>query len=218
LKNEPSLLHGSEKMQILIVDDHPVILSGCRAMLSPYSDIEVIDALDSTLAYDKYVETRPDVAVIDVNLPGTSGFALTRRILDFDPQARIIIFTMNDDPIFAARAIENGAKGYIGKCEDPARFVTAIRAVATGQTFLLPEMAQKLAFLDPGRRDFLTGLNARELEILRLLRSGKSMAEIAGIINVSYKTVANSCAVLKRKLGARTPLDLVRIAVENKLA
>ncbi|WP_297299695.1 response regulator transcription factor [uncultured Methylovirgula sp.] len=205
-------------MRILIVDDHPVILSGCRAMLSPHSDIDVIDALDSTQAFDTYVEMRPDVAVIDVNLPGMSGFALTRRILDFDPQARIIIFTMNDDPIFAARAIENGAKGYIGKCEDPARFVAAIRAVATGQTFLLPEMAQKLAFLDPGRRDFLTGLNARELEILRLLRSGKSMAEIAGIINVSYKTVANCCAVLKRKLGARTPLDLVRIAVENKLA
>ena len=187
-------------------------------MLSPHSDIEVIDALDSAQAYDKYLQIRPDVAVIDVNLPGMSGFALTRQILEHDPQARIIIFTMNDDPIFAARAIENGAKGYIGKCEDPARFVAAIRAVASGQTFLLPDMAQKLAFLDPGRRDFLTGLNSRELEILRLLRSGKSMAEIAGIINVSYKTVANSCAVLKRKLGARTPLDLVRIAVENKLA
>jgi DNA-binding NarL/FixJ family response regulator len=205
-------------MQILIVDDHPVILSGCRAMLSPHPDMTVIDALDSAQGFQKYVETRPDVVVIDVNLPGMSGFALTRQILDHDPQARIIIFTMNDDPIFAARAIENGAKGYIGKCEDPARFVAAIRAVAAGETFLLPEMAQKLAFLDAGRRDFLTGLNARELEILRLLRAGKSMAEIAGIINVSYKTVANSCAVLKRKLGARTPLDLVRIAVENKLA
>ncbi len=205
-------------MQILIVDDHPVIISGCRAMLSPYENITVIDALNSAQAYDKYVEARPNVVVIDINLPGMSGFALTRQILEHDLQAKIIIFTMNDDPIFAARAIENGAKGYIGKCEDPARFVAAIRAVAAGQTFLLPEMAQKLAFLDPGRRDFLTGLNARELEILRLLRAGKSMAEIAGVINVSYKTVANSCAVLKRKLGARTPLDLVRIAVENKLA
>jgi two-component system, NarL family, invasion response regulator UvrY len=205
-------------MQILIVDDHPVILSGSRAMLSPYSDISVIDAPDATRGFEKYVEARPDVVVIDINLPGMSGFALTRQILDHDPQAKIIIFTMNDDPIFAARAIENGAKGYIGKCEDPARFVAAIRAVAAGETFLLPEMAQKLAFLDANRRDFLTGLNPREVEILRLLRSGKSMAEIAGIINVSYKTVANSCAILKRKLGARTPLDLVRIAVENKLA
>ncbi len=206
-------------MRVLIVDDHPVIISGCRAMLSPYKDIELIDALDADNAYERYVALRPDVVVIDINLPGVSGFSLTRRILHHDPDARVIIFTMADDPIFAARAIETGAKGYIGKCEDPARFVAAIRAVATGQTFLLPEMAQKLAFFDPGRRGgFLNALNPRELEILRLLRNGKSMAEIAGVINVSYKTVANSCANLKRKLGARTPLDLVRIAVENKLA
>jgi two-component system, NarL family, invasion response regulator UvrY len=206
-------------MQVLVVDDHPVIVSGCRAMLSPHNDIEVIDARDADQAYARYLSARPDVVIIDVNLPGVSGFSLTCRILEHDPDARIIIFTMNDDPIFAARAIENGAKGYIGKCEDPARFVGAIRAVAAGQTFLLPEMAQRLAFLDPGRRgNFLSGLNPRELEILRLLRNGKSMAEIAGVINVSYKTVANSCAILKRKLGARTPLDLVRIAVENKLA
>jgi two-component system invasion response regulator UvrY len=205
-------------MQVLVVDDHPVILSGCRAMLAPHKDIELIDALDAEQAYELYVAARPDVVVIDVNLPGVSGFSLTRRILRHDPEARIIIFTMSDDPIFAARAIETGAKGYIGKCEDPARFVAAIRAVAAGERFLLPEMAQKLAFLDPGRRDgFLNGLNPRELEILRLLRNGKSMAEIAGVINVSYKTVANSCVILKRKLGARTPLDLVRIAVENKL-
>jgi two-component system, NarL family, invasion response regulator UvrY len=206
-------------MQVLVVDDHPVIISGCRAMLSPYKDIEVIDAHDADDAYERYLSARPDVVVIDINLPGTSGFSLTRRILQVDPEARIIIFTMNDDPIFAARAIENGAKGYIGKCEDPGRFVGAIRSVAAGQTFLLPEMAQRLAFLDPGRRgDFMSGLNPRELEILRLLRNGKSMAEIAGMIHVSYKTVANSCATLKRKLGARTPLDLVRIVVENKLA
>jgi two-component system, NarL family, invasion response regulator UvrY len=206
-------------MQVLVVDEHPVIVSGCRAMLSPYKDIDVVAARDADQAYAHYLAARPDVVIIDINLPGVSGFSLTSRILQHDPDARIIVFTMNDDPIFAARAIENGAKGYIGKCEDPARFVGAIRAVAAGQTFLLPEMAQRLAFLDPGRRgNFLNDLNPRELEILRLLRNGKSMAEIAGVINVSYKTVANSCAVLKRKLGARTPLDLVRIVVENKIA
>jgi two-component system, NarL family, invasion response regulator UvrY len=205
-------------MQVLIVDDHPVIISGCRAMLSPYRDVEVIKALDAEEAYERYVEAQPDVAVIDINLSGVSGFALTRRILQYDPNARIIVFTMNDDAIFAARAIENGAKGYISKCEDPARFVAAIRAVAMGQTFLVPEIAQQLAFLDPGQRgDFLNALNSRELEILRLLREGQTMAEIGGAINVSYKTVANNCAALKRKLGVRTLLDLVRIAVENRI-
>lgn len=206
-------------MQVLIVDDHPVVISGCRVMLSPHPDVKVIDAHNSEDALNLYISARPDVVVIDVNLPGLSGFVLTRRILQHDPEARIVIFTMSDDPIFAARAIENGAKAFVSKCEDPARFIAAIRAVAKGMTFLVPEMAQKLAFFEPYRRgDFLNKLDARELEILRLLHNGKSMAEIAGVIKVSYKTVANSCTMLKRKLGARTLLDLVRIAVENKLA
>jgi DNA-binding NarL/FixJ family response regulator len=117
-------------MQVLIVDDHPVIITGCRAMLSPYRDIKVIEARSADDAYELYVADRPDVVVIDINLPSVSGFALTRRILQYDQGARIIIFTMNDDAIFAARAIESGAKGYISKCEDPARFVTAVRTVA----------------------------------------------------------------------------------------
>lgn len=205
-------------MQVLIVDDHPVIITGCRAMLSPHRDIKVIEARSADDAYELYVADRPDVVVIDINLPSVSGFALARRILQYDQGARIIVFTMNDDAIFAARAIESGAKGYISKCEDPARFVTAVRTVAMGQTFLVPEIAQQLAFLDPSQRgDFLNMLDSRELEILRLLRAGKTMAEIAGTIKVSYKTVATNCASLKRKLGARTLLDLVRIAVENKL-
>ncbi len=205
-------------MQVLIVDDHPVVIAGCRATLSPFRDVTVIEARGADDAYQLYVAHRPDVVVIDINLPSMSGFTLTRRILQYDHDARIIVFTMYDDAVFAARAIENGAKGYISKCEDPARFVTAVRTVAMGQTFLVPEIAQQLAFLDPGQRgDFLNMLELRELEILRLLRAGKTMAEIADTIKVSYKTVATNCSLLKRKLGARTLLDLVRIAVENKL-
>jgi two-component system invasion response regulator UvrY len=212
------VLRGGD-MQVLVIDDHPVVIAGCRAMLSPYHDIEVIDALDAETAYERYVGSRPDVVVVDLNLSGISGFALTRRILRFDPGAHILVLTMNDDPIFAARAIECGAKGYIGKCEDPANFVAAIRTVAAGESFILPEMAQKLVFLDPGRRgDFPNGLNARELEILHLLRKGKNMTEIAAIIKMSYKTVANARTVLKRKLGANSASDLLRIAVERKLA
>lgn len=206
-------------MQVLIVDDHPVIISACRAILSAYDDITVIDAVDAFGAYEAYVSARPDVVVTDVNLPGLSGFALSRRILQFDPAARIIVFTMNDDPISAARAIENGAKGYIGKCEDPARVVAAIRAVAAGRIFLPPEAAQEVAFLKFNRRNGIgNSLDPRELEILRLLCSGKSRAEIAGLIDVSHKTIASGCSRLRRKLGADTLADLVRIAVENRLA
>lgn len=206
-------------MQVLVVDDHPVIISACRDMLSACDDIAVIDAVDAFSGYEAYVSARPDVVVADINLPGLSGFALSRRILQFDPAARIIVFTMDEDPICVARALENGAKGYIGKSENPARIVAAIRAVAAGQAFLPPEVAEKLAFLKHGpRSDIVNSLNSRELEILRLLCSGKSTAEIAGLIDVSYKTAASGCSRLCRKLGASTLADLVRIAIEGRLA
>jgi two-component system, NarL family, invasion response regulator UvrY len=206
-------------MQVLIVDDHPVIISACRAMLSLYDDIAVIAAVDAFSGYEAYVSARPDVVMTDINLPGPSGFALSRRILQFDPAARIIVFTMNDDPIFVSRAIENGAMGYVGKCEDPVRVVEAIRAVAMGRTFLPPEVAQKLAFFKFDHRNgVVNSLDTCEREILRLLCSGKSTVEIAGLIDVSYKTVAYGCSRLQRKLGASTLTDLVRIAVENRLA
>jgi DNA-binding NarL/FixJ family response regulator len=131
-----------------------------------------------------------------------------------DPEARLVIFSMNDDPVFAARAIEAGAKGYIAKNDDPLLFVDAVRRVADGGVYLRAEMARDVAFIRIGpeaRR--LSSLNERELEILRLLASGNTMAQIAHALNVSYKTVANNCTALKHKLGARSAMDLMRIAV-----
>jgi DNA-binding NarL/FixJ family response regulator len=206
-------------MNVLIVDDHPIVISGCRAMLAHESDIAVIEAADGESGYQRHLATKPDVAVVDINLPGLSGLELLRRILRHDPQAKIIIFSMNDDPIFIARAIEFGAKGFLTKSGDPARFVEALRTVAGGGVFLPPDMAQKLDRYNSSlRANPLVELSVRELEILRLIGSGKSMADIADLIQVSDKTVANTCSILKRKLGARTSMDLMRIATEHQLA
>jgi two-component system, NarL family, invasion response regulator UvrY len=206
-------------VKVLIVDDHPIIISGCRALLAQRPGFTLIEALDGEQGLRLYAEHRPDVAVIDIKLPGASGFEIARRILVKDPLARIIIFSMNDDPVFAARAIECGAKGYLAKNDDPNNFVEAIIKVAEGGVFLNPEIAQKLAFYNVKAADNpVSQLNPRELEIVRLLCSGKSTAEIASDVNVSYKTVANTCSILKNKLGARTMVDLVRIALEHKLA
>jgi two-component system, NarL family, invasion response regulator UvrY len=206
-------------LKILIVDDHPVIISGCRAMLAGDDDIIIFEAHDGNQGYSSFFEHRPDVAVIDINLPAVSGFEITRRILVRDPDARIIIFSMNDDPIFAARSIEIGARGYITKNDDPALFVEAIRKVAAGGVFLSPEMAQNLAFHNVrGGGNPLSELSPREMEILRLLRNGNSLAEIASHINLSYKTIANTSSMLKAKLGAKSLMDLVRIAVEHDIA
>jgi DNA-binding NarL/FixJ family response regulator len=206
-------------MRVLIVDDHPMVIEGCRGMLMGQKDIDVFEAHNADEALNVYDLNRPDVVVLDINLPGLSGFELMRLLLKRNADAKVIVFTMNDDPVFAARSIEHGAKGYLAKNEDPKAFIKAIRAVAAGERYLSSTLALKLAFADQSAvKNPLDALNPRELEILRNLANGKDMTEIAHILKVSYKTVANNCILLKRKLGARSKADLLRIAVENKVA
>jgi two-component system invasion response regulator UvrY len=203
-------------MRVLIVDDHPIVVSGCKALLAVNPSTEVIDAGDGDAGYSAYFAEHPDVAVIDINLPGVSGLELCRRILQRDPRARLIVFSMNDDPVFAARAIEAGAKGFIAKNDDPLLFADAVTRVAAGDVYLRPEMAREVAFIRVGSGgSVLSQLNARDSEILRLLAAGHSMAQIAHVLGVSYKTVANNCTALKHKLGARSAMDLMRLAVDS---
>ena len=141
-----------------------------------------------------------------------------RRIIDRAPEARLIVFSMNDDPVIAARAIEAGAKGYIAKNDDPSLIAEAVRRVANGGLYLHPEMARQIAFLRAGANaDAISSLSPRELEILRLLAAGRTMAQIADLLAVSYKTVANNCTQLKQKLGARSAMDLMRIALGARI-
>lgn len=204
-------------MRILIVDDHPMVIEGCRGMLSGQPDIEISEAHNADEALKLHASGAPDVVVLDLNLPGISGFELLRRMLKRDPNSKIIIFTMNDDPAFAARSIEQGARGYIAKNEDPKAFVKAIRAVAAGERYLSGGLALKLAFAEQKLgANPLDDLSGREVEIMRSLADGKDMVEIADLLKVSYKTVANNCTLLKAKLGARSRADLIRIAVQNR--
>ena len=120
-------------VKVLIVDDHPIVLSGCRALLAE-EGMTMIEARDAASAQEVYAAEHPDVAVVDINLPDISGFELARRLLIRDPEARIVMFSMNDDPMFAAQAIECGAKGYVSKSDDPSTFLAAIRQVGARWT------------------------------------------------------------------------------------
>src|SRR5450631_3626846 len=205
-------------MRILIVDDHPIVASGCRALLAGNQDIAVLEASDAETGEAAFVAERPDICILDINLPGVSGFELARRILARDAAARIIMFSMNDDPIFAARAIETGAKGYVSKSGDPSDLVEAIREVGKGGTYLPPAIAQSIAFAGPAlAQNPLSKLTSREIEILRLLSAGKSLSEIAWLVHSSYKTIANTSSIMRQKLGVRTSAELVRLAIENSL-
>jgi two-component system, NarL family, invasion response regulator UvrY len=209
---------GPTPMRVLIVDDHRIVVSGCRALFADDPEMVMLDASDAESGERVFVDEHPDVCVLDINLPTVSGFELARRILERDASARIIMFSMNDDPIFAARAIEIGAKGYVSKAGDPCDLVEAIREVGKGRTYLPPALARSIAFAGPAfAQSPLSKLTAREMEILRLLSAGKSLAEIAWLVHSSYKTIANTSSIMRQKLGVRTSAELVRLAIENSL-
>lgn len=206
-------------MRVLIVDDHPIVASGCRAVLAADPEIAVLEASDAESGERAFVAEHPNVCVIDINLPTVSGYELARRILARDASAQIIMFSMNDDPIFAARAIEVGAKGYVSKSGDPCDLVEAIRQVGEGGTYLPNAMARSIAFAGPAfAQSPLSKLTSREMEVLRLLSSGKSLSEIAWLVHSSYKTVANTSSIMRQKLGVRTSAELVRLAIEHGVA
>ena len=203
-------------MRVLIVDDHPTVASGCRTVLADEPEIVVLEASDAESGERAFAAERPDVSIIDVNLPTVSGFELARRILTQDASARIIMFSMNDDPVFVTRAIEIGAKGYVSKTGDPNDLVEAIREVGKGNVYLPSAIARSIAFAGPAvAKSPLSKLSSREMEILRLLSSGKSLSEIAWLIHSPYKTVANTSSIIRQKLGVKSSAELVRLAIES---
>jgi two-component system, NarL family, invasion response regulator UvrY len=206
-------------MRVLIVDDHPIVASGCRTVFADEPGIVVLEASDAESGEHAFIAEQPDICVIDINLPTVSGFELARRIIARDASARIIMFSMNDDPVFAARAIDIGAKGYVTKTGDPNDLLEAVREVGKGGVYLAPAIARSVAFARPAlAQNPLSKLTSREMEILRLLSSGKSLSEIAWMVHSSYKTVANTSSIMRHKLGVRSSAELVRLAIESGVA
>jgi DNA-binding NarL/FixJ family response regulator len=204
--------------KVLIVDDHPVVVSGCKSLFAWDRSVVIEGAGDAKAGYLAFLQNQPDVTVIDIKLPDLSGFELLRQIRKEDPDARIIMFSMNDDPDFVVRAVEMGAQGYLSKSDDPRLFVKAVHKVAAGEKFISPHLAEAVTFSASATTGSLTSqITPRELEILRLLRRGNKIAEIADTLGISYKTVSNTTSQLRRKLNARGHSDLIRIAVEMNL-
>ena len=210
--------NAKSTIRVLIIDDHPVVLSGCRSLFAGDSTVRIEEAADAKSGHRAFAQQKPDVTVIDINLPDVSGFELMRRIRKDDPEARIIMFSMNDDPAFVVRAIEMGAQGYVSKGDDPRLLVKAVRKVAAGDNFISPQLAEAVTFSGAViKANPATQLSSRELEILRLLGRGDKIVEVAKALDISYKTVANTTSLLKQKLAAKNHSDLIRMAVEMGL-
>jgi two-component system invasion response regulator UvrY len=199
-------------VSVLLVDDHAVVREGYRRLLERHGDIAVIgEASDASTAHSLFCCLDPQIVVMDITLPGTSGIEAMRRMLAYNADARVLIFSMHEDTIFARRALQAGAFGYVTKASAPNVLVAAIHSVAGGKKYLSPEIAQKLALRDVDL-DQGDDLSAREFEVLRMLAQGQSIREIAESMGLNPKTVANHQSVIKQKLGADTAIQLLRKA------
>jgi two-component system, NarL family, invasion response regulator UvrY len=203
--------------KVLIIDDHPIVLQGCRRMLEDAGVTDVIEAADAASGYRLFSGKRPEVVIIDLGLhdSGLGGLELIRRIRADDMNVRILVFSMHSDPVVVARALQAGATGYVVKDTSPEHFIEAFKKVRAGTRYLSDDLALQVAFANtPGGQNPLAGLTPRELQTLSLLAEGKSYNRIADDLNLSYKTVVNVSSQLKQKLNADNLPDLIRIAVQ----
>jgi two-component system, NarL family, invasion response regulator UvrY len=206
-------------VQVLLVDDHAVVREGYRRLLERTPEIAVVaEAGTGEDAYRAFCELNPDVVVMDINLPGMSGIEAARRMLARQPDARILVFSMHEDALFGSRALQAGARGYVTKASAPEVLVEAVKAVSAGRLYISHDMAQELALQTvPGQDVPLNTLSPREFEVFRLLAEGKSVTDIARILSLSQKTVANYQSLIKQKLEADTSAQMVWIALKRGL-
>jgi len=203
-------------MKVLVVDDHAVVRQGVHRLLSAQPDTAVLEAATAHEALMLARREAPDVIVLDINLEGASGLELLRRIRIESPSARVLMFSMHAEPIYANRALKAGAFGYVCKSAGAEELTTAVLRVAAGERYLDSTMAGELVMSTVRSEDPMRKLTNREIEILRMLGEGKSLQGIADAIGIAYKTVANSCGRIKEKLDLPRTSDLIRFSIENR--
>ena len=202
-------------VSILLVDDHPVVREGYRRLLERQPGYVVVaEAGDAAGAYRAYRETKPDLVIMDLSLPGAGGLEAVRHIRQWDRRARILVFTMHSSAAFALKAFETGASGYVTKGSDAAELLRAVASVASGRRSISDDVAREIAAERlGGGRSLVDELGSRETEILRLVALGLTTEEIANALCLSPKTVQNYTYQIKSKIGARTDAHLVWLAI-----
>lgn len=207
-------------IRILLVDDHAVVREGYRRLLEANSGIRVIaEAASGEAACEAHALHSPDVTVMDITLPGISGLEALRRIRSREASARILIFSMHEDPAFVTRALDSGARGYLTKASAPESMVRAVQEIAAGRKYVAEALALRLretrGWSSQSRLDTLT---EREFEILRLLAAGHGVDKIACVLRVSSKTVANHQTNIRQKLNCDNGIQLLHVALSCGLA
>jgi DNA-binding NarL/FixJ family response regulator len=200
----------------LIIDDHPIVLQGCRRVLQDAGIQTVAEARDAATGYSAFCRMRPDVVIIDLAMEGDglTGLQLIAKIRAHDTQARILVLSMHSDPAIISRALQAGATGYVLKDTSSDELVNAFATVQAGRPYLSKELAAQVALSSSRATNRLAELTPREIQTLELLSQGKSYSLIADELDITYKTVVNICYQLRQKLDVKTLPELIRLAVE----
>ncbi len=210
-------------IRVLLADDHSVVRDGLRRIVEGAGDMEVVaEAADGREAIRKTQESSPDVAVVDISMPGLDGLEVIRRLCTDHPRLPVLVLTMHEEEQYVVRAIEAGAMGYLTKRSAAEQLLRAIRKVRAGGRYLSETaseaLATRMAKGAAGARTPLDALSTREVQVLRGLALGKSNREIAEIYHISTKTVDTYRARLLRKLNLKNNAELTRFAIQNGVA
>ena len=211
------------KTRIVLADDHAILREGIRALLEDQSDMTVVgEAADGRKAIELARDLSPDIIVMDIGMPLLNGLEATRQIKHNFPQVAVLVLTMHDNEEYVSHILAAGASGYVLKRAASSELVTAIRAVAAGQSFLSPAVTKLLIEGYMGRQlaapvmvDPFETLTAREREVLQLVAEGHTNSQIAKLLNISIKTVKAHRSNLMQKLGLHDRGALIKVAIQR---
>ena len=209
----------AKPVRILLADDHSLVRQGFRRILESHPDFEIIgEAADGRQAVEMTEKLRPDVVVMDVAMPGMNGIDATRQICETSPRTRVLALSMHRDAVYVREILRAGARGYLLKDAIDADLVSAVRAVARGEGYIAPAVADcVLADYRQHVSDPIDLLTAREREVLQLIAEGKTNKEIATLLNLSVYTVDAHRGRIMEKLNLHSAGELVRFALRKGL-
>lgn len=203
-------------IRVLVVDDHELVRIGLRQILADYPSIQIIaEAKDGETALRLSRKFKPDIVLLDIHLPGLSGFEVTNRLKKINSELGVIILTIQESAPFPGRLLEAGASAYLTKGCSASELVDAIKTVAKGGRHIGASVAQQMALsmLPSANSSPFDGLSSREMEVMLLLVEGRKMADIADLMHLSPKTVATYKYRVFEKLDARSDVDMTRMAM-----
>ena len=210
----------SEKIHVLIADDHAIVRQGLRLILSETDDLVVAgEAEDGADAMILARQQPWDVFLLDVTMPNRDGIDTLKQLKKEFPRSPVLILSMHPEEQFAVRALKAGASGYLNKQSAPEQLVTAIRQVATGKKYVSAAVAQQLAnaISDDSDKSPHERITDREYQVLSLIASGKTLTQVAETLNLGVATVSTYRARLLEKMGLRSTAELIRYGLENGL-